>query len=291
MHFQPQMNTAPQGGLSFASTIHLHEHGCKTYSKFRLLSAFIGVYLCLAPFSVLAQESITVAVASSLYTKMQTQAQAYEKEHDVKVRLISGSTGRLYNQIIQGAPFDVFIAADDVRPAMLLKQGKAIATYAIGQGYLGLIVHNALVNDVTLLTNSNIQHIVIANPDVAPFGLSTKRVLQKQGLWALLKSKFVYAQNALQAQMLVKKGLVDAGFVPVMDKRKALAEVPYVAVLLFDKPSAQFFYRGLTAQILVIPAQAGIHENDVRIKALDSRLPPGDTLLLCNSPDRGNDGQ
>ncbi|MDQ6957002.1 MAG: molybdate ABC transporter substrate-binding protein [Mariprofundaceae bacterium] len=205
-----------------------------------------------------ATESITVAVASSLYTKMQTQAQAYEKEHGVKIRLISGSTGRLYNQIIQGAPFDVFIAADDVRPEMLLKQGKAITTYVVGQGYLGLIVDDTLVNNITPLTKASIQHIAIANPDVAPFGLATKKVLQKQGLWEALKSKFVYAQNALQAQMLVQKGLVDAGFIPVVGKRKALAEVPYVAVLLSDKPSAQFFYRGLTSQIPVIPAKAGM---------------------------------
>ncbi|MDQ7057989.1 MAG: substrate-binding domain-containing protein [Ghiorsea sp.] len=82
----------------------------------------------------------------------------------------------------------------------------------------------------------------MANPDVAPFGLATKQVLQQAGLWQSLQAKLVYAQNAMQAAMMVNQGLVDAGFIPIADKTYALATVPYVAVLLSHTKSAQMFY-------------------------------------------------
>jgi len=228
--------------------------------------------MCLCGNTSYAQESITVAVASSLYAQMQTQAQRYEKEHDVKIRLVSGSTGRLYNQITQGAPFDVFIAADAIRPNLLLRQSKAIATHAAGQGYLGLVVHGKLLSKLAQLTNPDIQHIAIANPDVAPFGMATKEILQKQGLWELLKNKFIYAQNALQAQMLVQKALVDAGFVAIQKKDAALATIPYVGVLLGDSALARSFYQDLDTNTDVIPAKAGIYMPQKDGSLMDSRL-------------------
>ncbi len=259
MSFQPQINT--------------DKHRYKRLGK-QVLSAFICVHLWLFMVAspAYAQESITVAVASSLYAQMQVQAQDYEKEHDVKIRLVSGSTGRLYNQITQGAPFDVFIAADNKRPELLLKQGKAIATHAAGQRYLGLIVHGKLVRKLAPLMNPDIQHIVIANPDVAPFGMETKEILQKQGLWELLKSKFIYAQNALQAQMLVKKGLVDAGFVAIQKKNAALATIPYVAVLLSDSVLVRSFYQDLYTNTDVIPAKVGIYTPQKDVPLMDSHM-------------------
>jgi len=241
--------------MSFQPPINTDKHRYKRLGK-QLLSAFICVHLWLfmVASTAYAQESITVAVASSLYAQMQTQAQSYEKEYDVKIRLVSGSTGRLYNQITQGAPFDVFIAADDIRPNLLLKQGKAIATYIAGQGYLGLIVHGKLVSDLTQLTQASIQHIAIANPDVAPFGLVTKEILQKQGLWKLLKPKFIYAQNALQTQMLVEKGLVDAGFVPVASHQTSMVVIAYHSVLLTDKVLARSWLKSITPQDMALKA-------------------------------------
>jgi len=196
-------------------------------------------------FPAYATETITVAVASSLYPAMQQQAVAFEKNHDVTVRLISGSTGRLYNQIIQGAPFDVFIAADEQRPAMLAKLGRVLERQQVGQGYLGLMIGHRVVGDPAELTDASIRHIAIANPDVAPFGQATKKMLQGQGFWLKLKHKFVYAQNAMQAKMMVDKGLVDAGFVPVASNNVFLATLPYVGVLLTDKKQSYAFLRML----------------------------------------------
>jgi len=273
MSFQPQINTDTPGHFLSRKLDLPRIQRYKRLGK-QVLSTFICVHLWLFMLvsSAHAQESITVAVASSFYNEAAVLSKTFEQNHDVQVRLVSGSTGRLYNQITQGAPFDMFIAADNKRPELLLKQGKAIATHAAGQGYLGLIVHGKLVSKLAQLTNPDIQHIAIANPDIAPFGMATKKILQKQGLWKLLKSKFIYAQNALQAQMLVQKGLVDAGFVAIQKKDAALATIPYVAVLLSDSAWVRSFYQDLDTNTDIIPAKAGIYTPKKDVSLMDFRL-------------------
>jgi len=203
------------------------------------------ISLSLCGSTVFAAETITVAVASSLYPAMQQQVQLFEQQHDVVVRLVPGSTGRLYNQITQGAPFDVFIAADDERPALLTKQGKAVKQYDVGMGYLGLMAGDRSLTGFEQLKSPLVRHIAIANPDVAPFGKVARQVLQSQGLWQVLKPKFVYTQSAMQAAMMVNKGLVDAGFVPVSPEGTFMATIPYTAVLLTDNRVARVFLKGM----------------------------------------------
>ncbi|MDQ6961545.1 MAG: molybdate ABC transporter substrate-binding protein [Mariprofundaceae bacterium] len=186
-----------------------------------------------------ATEMLTVAVASSLYQQMQLDVLAFEKKYAIKVRLISGSTGRLYNQIIQGAPFDVFIAADKQRPALLMQQGRSLSQHVMGQAYVALQVANGFHQDLKILKQKNIRHIAIASPDVAPFGQAAKAVLQQHGLWKDLKPKLVYAQNALQAQMMLNKGLVDAAFVATGQESVSLARIPYIGVLLSQDERAR----------------------------------------------------
>lgn len=204
-----------------------------------MLKSAVFVCLMLCPSLVAAQEQITVAVASSYYAKAQQIKAQFEASHDVEVRLIAGSTGRLYNQIQQGAPFDIFIAADKQRPALLKKTNQVIA-----YGYVGLQVGKQFTQNLQQLTQAPIKKIVIANPEVAPFGKAVQHVLVQAGLWQALLPKLVYAQNAMQAAMMVEQGLTDAGFVPA-NKANGLAEVPYVAVLLSNNMAAQTFYRTL----------------------------------------------
>jgi len=207
--------------------------------------AILLMSLSLGGFSASAQETITVAVASSLYPMMQEQTAAFEKQHHVSIRLVPGSTGRLYNQIIQGAPFDLFIAADKERPALLASQGKAISQRNVAQGYLGVMIGNQFVVDPERLINPSIRHIAIANPDVAPFGAASKTVLQKQGIWSELQPKFVYAQNAMQAAMMVNKGLVDAALIPISSEQPFMAIIPYIGVLLTSKQLANSFLQDI----------------------------------------------
>ncbi|MDX8397694.1 MAG: molybdate ABC transporter substrate-binding protein [Mariprofundaceae bacterium] len=185
---------------------------------------------------------MTIAVASSLYEKVLKQSKGFEKQYDIRIRFVVGSTGRLCNQILQGAPFDGFIAADDIRPELLLKKHQGIAKYRVGRGYLGLKLGDKLLSQTSLLTASDVKHIAIANPVVAPFGTVTKQLLQQQGLWAQLKPKFVYAQNALQSGMLMDKGLVDAAFISVDSDKPHFTTVPYVGVLLKKHALAQLWF-------------------------------------------------
>lgn len=191
--------------------------------------------------AALASETLTVAVASSLYPSLQKEVAAFEQHYDVKVRLVSGSTGRLYNQMMQGAPFDVFIAADQEHPALLIKHGKAETSRFVAEAYLGLNVEQHYITDPELLLNPDVRHIAIANPKVAPLGKTSQELLQKLRLWQPLKTKFVYAQNAMQVSMMVHNGLVDAGFVPVDSADLALALIPYHGVILNPKSSADLW--------------------------------------------------
>ena len=221
-----------QSSFSLAGSIQL---GTTAQRLGRMILFFVSLHFCgLAT----AQETITVAVASSLYTNIQQKVNLFEQEHDVAVRLVSGSTGRLYNQILQGAPFDLFIAADIDRPALLAKQGRVIEQFELGQGYLGVVAGKKSLKELSALNNPAIRHIVIANPDVAPFGKKSKEVLMRQGLWTLLQPKFVYAQNALQAGMMVDQGLVDAGLIPVASLQESIAVIEYRGVLLKNRPMA-----------------------------------------------------
>ncbi len=221
--------------------INTDKHGLKSLSK-QVLSACIGVHLWLLMMvsSAYAQESITVAVASSFYDKAKAYATQFEAKHDVAVRLVSGSTGRLYNQIKQGAPFDIFIAAGSQK-IDLDKPYKAL-----GYGYLGIQLGNRFTTDLQGLIQNNIQKVAIANPQTAPFGTATKQVLEKQGVWKDIQPKLVYAQNAMQASMMVNQGLVDAAFVPVQTAQDAITRIPYTVFLLLPSESAQAFFDGVT---------------------------------------------
>jgi len=178
-------------------------------------------------------------VASSLYATLKHQAPQFEKTHGVRVQWVAGSTGRLYHQVQLGAPFDVFIAAEKEQPQQLMQAKKAIATYTLGYGYLGLTIHHQHYQAITRLLAPNVHRIVIANPNVAPFGKACKKLLQQKKLWQRLKPKFVYAQNAMQASMMVNKGLVDAGFIPVDHDDAYLLRIPYIGVLLSDRTVAK----------------------------------------------------
>ncbi len=201
--------------------------------------------LSFLPSAALAGEVLTIAVASSWYPDIKKQAAAFEKQHRVTVRLVSGSTGRLYNQIMQGAPFDLFVAADEKHSEQLREQGKANVIVDVGEGYLGVMSGKKMLSDPSQLIDSTIRRIAIANPEVAPFGRETKRLLEQQGLWHRLKTRFIYAQNAMQARMMVDKGLVDAGFVPVQSGADAIAVIHYRGVLLRDKRLAMLWLKDI----------------------------------------------
>lgn len=161
------------------------------------------------------RDSATIAVATNFKTTLETLEADFESRSGYKLDLISGSTGKLYAQIINGAPYDVFLAADQARPARLVAEGHAAAesrfTYAIGM----LALWSPSYSDVTAdtLIEPNITRLALANPDLAPYGLAALQVLERILLVEELRPKFVFGENVGQTFAFVSTGNAQIGFV------------------------------------------------------------------------------
>ena len=165
-----------------------------------------------------ADDALTVAVASNFRGTAEEVARTFTHKTGVPVLLSSGSTGKLYAQIVNGAPFDIFLAADIKRPQMLEESGVAVKgsmlTYA--KGRLVLISADRSLEDQTcsgLLNSGSYRKIAIANPETAPYGAAAKAYLQTAGLWEDAKSRMVIGENILQTFQFVATGNATLGFV------------------------------------------------------------------------------
>ena len=163
-------------------------------------------------------ESVAVAVAANFHAPMETLVQEFETQNDHDVILISGSTGGLYAQIVNGAPYDVFIAADTKRPALLATSGRGVArsqvTVAMGQLVLWSADHDLIDGqDLSLLHDSRIRFLAIANPDLAPYGEAARQALVAMGLWESWASRLAYGENIAQAYAMVSTGNAELGLI------------------------------------------------------------------------------
>jgi molybdate transport system substrate-binding protein len=181
----------------------------------RIVIALILIIL-LSPFSALAQEKISVAVAANFISAFKEIATDFEAKTGVKVEATFSSTGNLYSQIKNGAPYDIFLSADEQRPDLLQKEGwtQGVFIYARGQAILWA-ANQDFCKAATwqeALKNGQIKKIAIANPLTAPYGTAAKAALQKAGLWDTLQSKLVNAQDIAQSFQYASTEAVDAGF-------------------------------------------------------------------------------
>ena len=128
-----------------------------------------------------------------------------------------GSTGKLYTQIRNGAPFDVLLAADDETPAKLVKEGLAVPasrfTYAIGALVLWSAKPGFVDNEGAVLKKGAFAHLALAAPKLAPYGAAAIETLSKIGLMSTLSPKFVQGENIAQAYQFVSTGNAELGFV------------------------------------------------------------------------------
>ncbi|MEO1324291.1 MAG: molybdate ABC transporter substrate-binding protein [Pseudomonadota bacterium] len=154
-------------------------------------------------------------MATNFKTTLKTLEADFESRSGYKLDLISGSTGKLYAQIVNGAPYDVFLAADQARPARLVAEGHAVAasrfTYAIGMLALWSPGHSDVTADT--LIEPNITRLALANPDLAPYGLAALQVLERILLDEELRPKFVFGENVGQTFAFVSTGNAQIGFV------------------------------------------------------------------------------
>lgn len=190
------------------------------FKKIITLIITCGLFLAI---DVSMAGEIRVAVASNFTETIKALSRQFEDKTGHKVTLIFGATGRHYAQIKNGAPFDVFFAADSKRPKLLEDEGLAIAdsrfTYALGKLVLWSPKENFIDSKAKVLDQANFYHLAIANPKLAPYGKAAQEFLQTHLLWDTLmtneqhKPKIVRGENIGQTFQFVKSGNAELGFV------------------------------------------------------------------------------
>jgi len=182
----------------------------------RLLNLIAAFLLCSG--SAFAQVT-TIAVAANMKDAFLEISTAFRATGKPEMRVVYGSSGNFTTQIMNGAPFNLFIAADEHFPLELYKNGKTVdegAVYAIGK--LAIIAKKS--SGIQLLDSKagiakaiqGANKIAIAKPDLAPYGKAAVEYLKAEGLWDLAKNKLVYADNIGVATTYVVSGAADVGF-------------------------------------------------------------------------------
>lgn len=197
--------------------------------RFKLL---VFCFLLLPSIQVMA-DTVTVAAASSLKFAIEEIAALYEKKTGTQIRLVLGSSGNLKTQILQNAPFHLFLSADEEFILELADAGKTEdrgQTYAVGR--IGIFVPHqtsfkadAKMNGLRqALEAGSIEKFAIANPEHAPYGQRAKEALQQAGMWEAILPKLVYGENIGQTTQFATSGSTDAGIIAL-----SLAVSPQVA--------------------------------------------------------------
>lgn len=198
-----------------------------TLSRLRRFLAAVLVACILLPAAARA-DTVYVAVASNFMAAAQDIAKGFERASGHEIKLSFGSTGQLYAQITQGAPFDVFLAADSARPAMAEAKGFAAVgsrfTYATGR----IALYAPTMDDVgpELLKRADLGKLAIANQDTAPYGRAAVEAMQALGVYDDLAAKLVRGNNIAQAYQFVHTGSAEAGFV-ALSQLRANGNPPY----------------------------------------------------------------
>ncbi len=203
---------------------------------------------------------VRVAVASNFFEVAKVLAARFEAATGQAVRLARGSTGKHYAQIRNGAPFDVFLAADAERPRRLEQAGVARPhsrfSYAIGKVVLWSPKPGYVDPAGKVLETGAFRYLAVANPRLAPYGRAAREILRRRGLWVRLRDRMVRGENIGQTFQFVKSGNAELGFVayaqvkrpekPVegslwIPPQSLYESIEQQAVLLKDTPAARAF--------------------------------------------------
>lgn len=174
----------------------------------------IFAFLSLA--SALAAQTITVAAASNLKFAMDDLAHAFTKETSIDVKPIFGSSGKLTQQIMSGAPYDLFLSADSEYPAKLTKEGYTTTpaqVYAYGSLVLWSSTGADLSKGTAVVADPKIEKIAIANPKTAPYGIEAMNAMRYYKVDGTAASKLVTAESISQVGNYVSTKAVDVGFI------------------------------------------------------------------------------
>ena len=175
-----------------------------------------------------------VAVAANFTAAAQEIGQAFEAATGHSVTYSFGSTGQLYAQITQDAPFEVFLAADQARPEKAEAEGFGVAgtrfTYAVGKLVLWSADPALIDGSGAVLDDPGLAHVAIANPVTAPYGAAAVEVLQALGVYDRLAPRLVQGKSITQTYQFVATGNAPVGFVALsqvaLDARGSRWPVP-----------------------------------------------------------------
>jgi molybdate transport system substrate-binding protein len=156
-----------------------------------------------------------IAQAANFMPAMKEIIPMFEAKTGLSVEATYTSTGKLYGQITNGAPFDLFLAADEKRPAKLFADGQSEEPFVYAKGQVVLWSMNPQLCKGTwqdAVQADAARKLAIANTETAPYGTSAMMALKAAGLWESTQSKLVFGQSIAQAFQFASTGAADAGF-------------------------------------------------------------------------------
>ena len=239
----------------------------------------IALLSCLLLFSCSEKgPHLQVAVASNFAPTLEKLSEAFTAQSSIRVEVSSASSGKLYAQILKGAPWDLFLSADE-RPALLEEKGQGIKgtrfTYALGR----LALYQAGPSDdgtsLMRLQSAAFDHLAMANPELAPYGRAASQALERMRLVGKYRDKILYGENAGQAFQCVYTGGAQAGRVSLAQAMQGPGhhwEIPPVlydpirqdGILLKDSPQGRSFLKYLSsapARSRILSAGYGLPES------------------------------
>ena len=161
------------------------------------------------------RSAVRAAVAANFTTAAREIAAAFEDATGNRALLSFGSTGQLYAQILQGAPFEVFLAADEARPEFAEREGLAVPgsrrTYAVGRLVL-FSTEAGRVSGPDALRDPGLRRIALANPALAPYGRAALEAARALGVEDIVRDRQVIGTNVSQAHQFVRTGNAELGF-------------------------------------------------------------------------------
>ena len=178
---------------------------------------FLAFAFLLIPTVARPAEAI-VAVAANFAPALEALRVEFEATSPHVLKIASGSTGKLYAQIVNGAPFDLFLAAESERPRRLEASGNGVPgtrfTYATGRLVAWSAVPDLVDDDLAMmLAQRSVRRISIANPALAPYGVAARQVIDALGVASAVEGRIVMGENVVQAFTIAVTGNADVGIV------------------------------------------------------------------------------
>ncbi len=184
----------------------------KTHKILRGLVFFL--LLCSSCNEPKDRETITIAAAANMQFVLEELTQKFTEDTGIPCHLVIGSSGKLTAQIVEGAPYDIFVSANMKYPKEIAANGLALTVpevYAYGRMVLWTL-DSSIRPDIEQLEDDAVTHIAIANPRTAPYGRAATEILEQYNLYDSLKPKLVYGESISQTNQFISSGAAEIGF-------------------------------------------------------------------------------